>query len=289
MKILHYLTILRPVNGIMAAGAVWLGAWISSTLLSCASVSILSAVAFLSTGFGNVINDILDWKTDQISHPDRPIPSGSMSVGAAVLYALFLAATALLLAFNVAPLFGFATFVPVIALLLYALFLKGTPLVGNLLVSLLVAYALLFGSLEAPGFKHLLLPALLAMLLNLSREIVKDIQDIAGDTAAGIRTTAVLTPATLRILLLAISAAYLPLAFLPFIAGHFGIPYLIVVAAVSLPLHAMRLRYMMRNEWYAYSSKLSLLLKLEMLAGLAALAIDRLSGMIAAIRFTSVP
>lgn len=289
MKILHYLTILRPVNGIMAAGAVWLGAWISSARLTALSVSILSAAAFLSTGFGNVINDIIDWKTDQISHADRPIPSGIISVRAAVFYSVLLGGYAPLLAFMVAPLYGFATLVPVFTLILYATFLKGTPLVGNLLVALLVAYALLFGSLEAPDFNHLLLPALLAMLLNLSREIIKDIQDIAGDTAAGIRTTAALAPATLRTILFLISIAYLLLVFLPFCLGHFGIPYLIVVAAGSLPLHGMRLRYMFRKRWGDYCQKMSLFLKLEMLLGLAALGVDRLCDIIATTRLTVLP
>ncbi len=286
MKILHYLTILRPVNGMMAAGAVWLGAWISSARLNSLSVSVLAAVAFFSTGFGNAINDILDLKTDMISHPDRPLPSGSISVRAAVWYTVLLAGAALLLAFRVAPLYGFATLAPVCALTLYALFLKGTPLVGNLLVSLLVAYALLFGSLEAPDFNHLLLPALLAMFLNLSREIVKDIQDVAGDTAAGINTTAVLTPATLRILLFLISICYLSMVFLPFVFGHFGIPYLIVVVAGALPLHVMRLRFMLRKEWRENAPKISHLLKLEMLLGLAALAVDRLSDIITALQRT---
>ena len=277
MKIIHYLTILRPVNAAMAAGAVWLGAWISSSPLPAGPIFLLATVAFLSTGFGNVVNDLLDRHTDRISHPDRPLPSGTVSVRNAFGYLVFLGIAALLIAFLVAPRYGYATMLPLAALVLYALFLKGTPLAGNLLVSLLVAYALVFGSLGAPGLRRLVLPALLAMLLNLSREIIKDIEDAPGDTAAGITTSAALPPELLKKFLLISSILYGMTVFLPYFLGHFGFPYVIVISLAVLPLHIVRLRLLLKASWTAYCSTMSLLLKIEMLLGLVALAVDHLT------------
>ena len=87
---LSYLTIIRPPNVVMAAGAVFLGAWIGSSDLPFGSISILAVVAACATSFGNVINDILDVKTDLINHPDRPIPTGRMSCTEAKIYSSFL-------------------------------------------------------------------------------------------------------------------------------------------------------------------------------------------------------
>ena len=282
MKIIHYLTILRPVNAAMAAGAVWLGAWISSSPLSTWAITLLGTVAFISTGFGNVINDILDRHTDRICHPGRPLPSGRMSIRNAYGYLVILGVAALFTAFRIAPLYGYATAIPLVVLVLYALFLKGTPLAGNLLVSLLVAYSLVFGSLNAPGFHRLVLPALLAMLLNLSREIVKDIEDKPGDTAAGIATTAILPQKLLKVILLACSVLYGMMVLLPFFLGHFGFAYVIVVAAAPLPLHIYRLRLLLKSAWTVHCGTMSLLLKIEMLFGLAALAADRLTTILSA-------
>ena len=277
MKIIHFITILRPANAVMAGGAVWLGAWISDSRSPALHLSILACVAFISTGFGNVINDILDRETDRISHPERPLAKGEMHGTSAVVYAVLLATAALVLACTVAPIFGFATGIPLAMLVAYAILLKGTPFAGNLLVSFLVAYSLLFGSLGAPHFTHLIVPAALAMLLNLSREIIKDVQDSAGDRAAGIVTTAVLPALLLRRFIYLCSGLYMLLVYLPYFKGNFGIAYVAAVTTTALPLHGYRISLLMKNDWTSRCSRLSLLLKIEMLAGLAALAVDRIS------------
>jgi geranylgeranylglycerol-phosphate geranylgeranyltransferase len=167
--------------------------------------------------------------------------------------------------------------VPLLILTLYAFRLKGTPLAGNVMVSALVAYALLFGSLGAPHFTHLLIPAVLAMLLNFCREIIKDVQDAPGDRAAGISTTAVLGEKAVRRIIYGCSIVYFALLFVPALLGHFGIVYAGVVAATALPLSFLRLRKLHRPDWPTQCASISTLLKIEMLAGLLALAIDRLA------------
>jgi 4-hydroxybenzoate polyprenyltransferase len=88
-----------------------------------------------------------------------------------------------------------------IVLTFYSLFLKGIPLIGNIVVASLVAYSILFGAINADGFKTLIIPALLAFLLNLSREIIKDIQDEKGDRATQVFTSAKLPSLLLKTLI----------------------------------------------------------------------------------------
>jgi len=274
MLIIPYLKILRIQNAAMATCAVFLGAWIAESPLPWYTTAFLSLAALLSTGFGNVVNDIFDIETDRISHPDRPLPQGSITPFAAGVYALFLALFALVAAFSVGLPFGFATFLPLVLLFLYAVRLKGTPLAGNAIVSLLVAYALLFGALQAPHINRLFIPALCAMLLNFSREIVKDIEDEKGDREAGIMTTATLSRTTIARLLYLCSAVYLLLLFVPVLTGVCGIVYSCIVGTFALPLHFFRLSLIARGLWLQKASLMSSLTKYEMLAGLCALSVD---------------
>src|SRR5690606_14297971 len=99
-----------------------------------------------------------------------------------------------------------ALFVVFSALLyLYASYLKGVFLVGNLLVSGLVAMSLLIVPLfdllpaitvenqagQSAVFKIVLYYALFAFSINFIREIVKDLQDINGDKKGGMNTLAI--------------------------------------------------------------------------------------------------
>ncbi len=271
-----YVKILRFGNAAMAAGAVFLGAWISSTRLTVSEVISLAIAAFCATGFGNIINDLLDIRTDRICHPDRPLPSGTMRPAEAFLYGLFLAATSLGLSYTVSPRFGTATAAPLAVLVAYALLLKSTPLAGNAVVSIMVAYSLVYGGIGSPDFALLVVPAILAMLLNFSREIVKDIQDDPGDRTAGLTTSAMLSRALLYRILIADSVLYFALLFVPCLRGRCGLPYAGTVIAVTIPLHARRLWLMKSPDWSGRARLISSLIKIEMLSGLLALALDRL-------------
>lgn len=273
---LPYLKIIRPQNALLAGIAVALGFWLGHSALPASSLALLIIAAAAATGFGNVVNDLKDIATDSISHPDRPLPRGEISISIARIYAGALGFTALLSSLIVSPVHGAATAIPLVLLVIYAQFLKGTPLAGNIVVSLLVAYALLFGSLKTTLFAHLVIPALLAFLLNLSREIVKDLEDAPGDRAAGIITTASLSTAAINTVIFAASGAYLLLLFTPFFLNHFGIRYVIICGAIIVPLQICWVALFAGNK--PRLSLVSLLIKLEMAVGLLAIALDRIFG-----------
>ena len=275
MQPLAYLKIIRLPNAIMAGIAVLLGFWLSESAISTMSLAFLVFAAVSSTGFGNVINDIKDIETDRISHPGRPLPMGEIPIISAVIYACLLAVIALFSSFTVSTTHGLATLIPLILLFFYANVLKGTPLAGNLVVASLVAYAILYGAIDAHHFQRLIIPAFFAFLLNLSREIIKDLQDERGDSTAGIITTASLPRPFLKGLIYLLSAIYLVLLPLPVFLKHFGYVYGLICFIVILPLHFYRL-YLIRTINDSRYKTISMLFKVEMLAGLIALAADKL-------------
>jgi geranylgeranylglycerol-phosphate geranylgeranyltransferase len=273
--LLPYIKIVRPGNALMTGIAIVLGYWLSKNTTPLPGLALLVFAGICATAFGNVINDLSDIATDRISHPNRPLPQKELSPAAAWTYLVFLALWALSSAFFVSKTHIIATLIPLTLLTLYTFYFKGTPLFGNILVSLLVAYALLFGGLNAPLFHKLMLPAMLAFILNLIREIIKDLQDKPGDSAAGILTTAQLPHRFLKAIVFSLSGLYLMLVFMPTLLGHFGIAYAVVCGVIIVPLHCYWIALFARNRAPFHLANLSRLLKFEMLAGLAALALDQ--------------
>jgi geranylgeranylglycerol-phosphate geranylgeranyltransferase len=275
-SILPYLKIARMQNVLLAGAAVALGFWLSHSVLSIFSLLLLMLAAIAATAFGNSINDLYDIATDRISHPNRPLPLGEMSVRAAWIYSAVLAFTAVIAASLVSYIHAIATFIPLVLLAIYTRYLKGTPFAGNVLVSLLVAYALLFGGLSAPFFSRLLIPAILAFLLNCSREIIKTIQDAPGDRAQGLVTAAAIPMRIVKTVVYSISCVYLLLLFLPWLLSHFGPVYAGVCMIGILPLQFYWLALFVRKEWRNRLPLMATLIKWEMLIGLLALALDQL-------------
>ena len=83
-----YLEILRPFNALMGVIAVLLVAIISGNFTIY--VPVACVIVFIFTGAGNAINDYVDHKIDAINKPERPIPSGRISLRAAAIYSIAL-------------------------------------------------------------------------------------------------------------------------------------------------------------------------------------------------------
>jgi 4-hydroxybenzoate polyprenyltransferase len=149
---------------------------------------------------GNIINDIYDVEIDKINKPNKVLIGTKLSEQQA--HTLFIAfnIAGVALGFYLANSIGrpsfAALFIAFSALLyLYASYFKGLFLVGNLLVSALVAMSLIIVALfdlvppitpqnqvgQSIVFKIVLQYALFAFFINFIREIVKDLQDINGD------------------------------------------------------------------------------------------------------------
>ena len=194
MSLRGYLLIVRPVNALVAGIAVLLGVLVAGVEVTPLLFLLVVAV-FCITGAGNAINDYCDREIDGINRPERPIPSGVVSIRGAFVYSvvLFLAGIVCAAQVNVFC-FGFAC-LNTLLLVLYAARLKGVPLAGNLVVSYLAGSIFLFGG-AAAGMEGIIVNLPLAGIVFLpmtAREILKDAEDIEGDREGGARTLPMVT------------------------------------------------------------------------------------------------
>ena len=156
---------------------------------------------------GNIINDIYDVETDLVNKPNKVIVSKSISEKSAYNLYIILTIIGVLLGFYISNLVGrsgfSAIFVIISALLyIYATYLKQTTLIGNILISFLVAMSLIIVGLfellpviteqnretQLTFFKIIFDYSIFAFMINLLREMVKDIEDINGDYKAEMKT-----------------------------------------------------------------------------------------------------
>jgi geranylgeranylglycerol-phosphate geranylgeranyltransferase len=226
------LEILRPFNCAMGGAAAVIGLLLAGRFDPTVTVSIFLAV-FLVTGAGNAVNDYYDREIDAVNRPRRPIPSKRISPIRAFYYALILFVAGCLLAGLVNQLCLAMAALNSILLFLYARSFKATPLAGNVCVAFLIGSAFLFGGAAAglAGLQANLIPFLLSFLATMSREIMKDVEDMEGDRLGGARTLPILAGEKLSA---ALAAAFALAAVVLSYFAPFGKDYLIIVTAADL-------------------------------------------------------
>jgi len=181
-----YLEILRPFNALMGVIAVLLVALISGNFTIY--VPAACVIVFIFTGAGNAINDYVDHKIDAINKPKRPIPSGRISLRVALIYSisLFVIATIMALIIGVIP--GIIVILSAVLMFLYAYRLKTSCLIGNLSIAFLTGLCFVFAGVVLQTVYLSILLGFYAFLMTMAREIVKDMEDVEGDSAEGAST-----------------------------------------------------------------------------------------------------
>ncbi len=144
---------------------------------------------FFITGAAMVVNDIFDVEADAVNAPDRPLVSGAVSVKAAYVLSALLAALGLL--FSILE--GLSTFIIAAIFasiaMAYNSKLKVYGVYGNILVALCVTAPFLYGMVLAGNIDFVVIAfSVMAFLVNVAREIVKDTMDIKGDMRRGVKT-----------------------------------------------------------------------------------------------------
>ena len=156
---------------------------------------------------GYVINNIMDQETDEIAKPHNRVVGFSISETVAYNWYIGLTIVGVGIGFylsNVIYKPTFASMFILVATLLYmyATSFKQIPLLGNVVVALLLSTSIiiigLFDILPAidadnrfrmkEAFSILMDYAIFAFIINLIREIVKDLEDMDGDYQSGINT-----------------------------------------------------------------------------------------------------
>jgi len=182
-----YIALTRPGNVVLTAVAVVAGSFIAAgDSISDFQVEIIiaSLAAMMLVGGGNALNDYNDRESDKENHPNRPIPAGLISADETLVYSRILLSTGLLIV-----LFGLANKLPfvialigTIILISYENKLKALGLSGNMAVGFMSGAVFLYAGMVVNDPGPTLWMFGLAFLATVAREIVKDIQDLEGDT-----------------------------------------------------------------------------------------------------------
>ena len=188
------LRLMRPLNCIVMSLAVLVGASLTG-LGNLQWINLLfgAITAFTLTGAAMAVNDYYDFDIDKINEPNRPIPSGQVSLKASLVTTAVLTLIGLSSAFIISLFCLLFATVAWIIMVTYTTIGKRAGFPGNLLVSACVAAPFLFGSIVATNTItiNILLFASMAFLSNTGREIAKGIVDIEGDSQHKIKTLAV--------------------------------------------------------------------------------------------------
>lgn len=182
-----YIALTRPGNVVLTAVAVVAGSYIAAgdnIFDFQVEIMIASLAAMMLVGGGNALNDYNDRESDKENHPNRPIPAGLISADETLVYSRILLSAGLLIV-----LFGLANKLPfiialigTITLISYENKLKALGLSGNIAVGFMSGAVFLYAGMVVNDPGPTLWMFGLAFLATVAREIVKDIQDLEGDT-----------------------------------------------------------------------------------------------------------
>ena len=155
------------------------------------ALATLSVLFFMAAG--NALNDLSDVEIDKVAHPSRPLANGSISISETKML------ISILSLLSVASLLGclylmdgsqaYTASIYVAAVVLMITYDNGPRtkqkgLIGNIAISSLVAAVVLYGASSIEGLDAVLCwyVAGVVFFVNLSREIIKDCQDMEADS-----------------------------------------------------------------------------------------------------------
>jgi len=256
-----YLALIRPLNAVMAGVGVLIGGIVAvggDIIDQSIALRVILAyfAAFFATGAGNALNDIVDAETDKVNHPERPIPSGKLSRSQVMKMVVLGYSLTFIFAVFINYLNFIIAFVNISLMIGYEFRLKKMGFIGNLTISYLTGSVFLFGgaaTLEKDGlidmvtsneFGVTLILAFLAFLSSVGREIIKDIQDMEGDTdrltlpmKIGVKKAGILSGV---MIMAAVGLSWLPFYFE--ILGNVYLAIVIIADAILSMLFSLSLK-----------------------------------------------
>ena len=240
------------------------------TIITTPSFILLCAATLMIAAAGYIINDYYDIKIDLINNPKRVIIGKSFTRRVA-LFAHF---TINILAVVISLFLGWKIFITVFLsgflMWYYSNSLKRLALWGNITISLLSGISIYYLTfLSNNNSSMVILYALFAFMISLIREIIKDLEDMKGDSQFGCKTLPILWGIkNTKYFIFFISTIFVIIMGLLFmqrynnlLAFYFGI--------VLLPFFILLLVKLYKAESEDDYGKLSALSKAIMVAGLA--------------------
>jgi geranylgeranylglycerol-phosphate geranylgeranyltransferase len=270
------LRLVRATNLLIAAAGILAGGWIALGAVALPKLLLFAAASGMALGAaGNAWNDICDAAADRVNRPGgaRPLATGRIAAGTAHLV-VFLGALAGVAA--AALVSGRQVFVAIAALavmLAYSPLIKPRPAAGNVAVALVAGLPPFYGALAVGEPAAGVVPWVLAAWLHLAREIVKDVEDEAGDRAVGRRTLPIVVgrrPA--QVVAAGVGLLFVPASLLLPRAAAYGPAYFLIALAAQMAV-------LLAATWLILGrvERVSALLKAAMVVGLVALVAGKVA------------
>jgi len=228
--------------------AVIVGAFVSRPVTLDSIDLVLGFVTgFSICAYSMIINDYYDLEVDRVNQPERPLPSGGLSLTRALILAAVMLAigltsslvTGIPAAVLVAAIYAFLSWV-------YNFSAKKYGLAGNLIVASSLAIPFIYGGVVTGGniTSLLIFMALTSFLAGVGREVVKAMADTEGDAKRRIKSFAIshgqraASAVGALFFILAVAASQLPVllgkATLLYLVGVIAPDLLFVYLAVSI-------------------------------------------------------
>jgi len=274
--IYHIIQLSRPLNILIATFSVLIMSILSSEI-NWINAGLASIVLSLYMSGANILNDYIDVEADRVNKPHRLLVSHPMKSRTILLIIIFMFSMGSFIAsYLPLPAMQIALFFALPSILLYEFILKRIPLIGNIVVSLLVGVVFVFASssLGVQGYDAYKI-MLLAFFLNLVREIIKDMQDIEGDSKSHLMTLPIYIGLKKTIMIVrSIYLAFFIVSFMPMYTQVYAwqyIPLLVFLIHVPLLYISVRLNDDITKE---ECEKFSKILKIIIINGIIIILIS---------------
>ncbi len=268
---------------------------ISLALADFQFVLLVFATVLIAAG-GYVINDIFDQDIDAINKPKKAIIGNSISESMAYNIYVALTLSGVCIGYYLSnviqrPMFLIIFILIASLLYFYATTLKQIALVGNIIIALILSFSVLIinffdifpatavdnRDIMRPIFLILFDYAIFAFVINLIREIVKDLQDIKGDYNQGIITLPIVLGVSRTSKILAVLMSIPIVILLVYINNYLMLNNLYISVIYGLLLVVAPLIFCAVNLWNANTkeqfAKISTILKWIIFFGILSIVV----------------
>ena len=230
--------LVKPELPLAAGICVMAGEVIGSESLPTLFVGLMGFLTgFFISGAAMISNDYFDIDVDRVNHPNRPLPSGRISVPElTILTFLFSAAGFITSGLLGSIALALSVFIWIIGIL-YNWKFKESGLFGNMMVALSIAWTFIFGGAIVGGLENDMIWVFgaLAFVFDLGEEIAGGAMDVEGDDKRSARTIALVhgKKYALRVSSF-LFFLFVAISLFPFAMGWLSISYLAIFLPVDL-------------------------------------------------------
>ncbi|QSE97806.1 geranylgeranylglycerol-phosphate geranylgeranyltransferase [Fulvivirga lutea] len=244
----------------------------NASVITSLNLAILSGSTVIIAAAGYIINDYYDVKIDLINKPQRVVVGRILKRRVAMILHTALNFIGITMGFLLGYKIGLLNFISALLLWSYSNQLKRTVLVGNLVVALLTGLSIYVIAIYfEPNNNYILGYALFAFFMTLIREIIKDLEDLKGDSTFDCRTLPVVHgPRKTKLIIYIISVSLL-LSLCSLFYLRIGASMLTMALLLIGPLAYLFLR-LRKADTVKEFNYLSNYCKLVMLAGITSMA-----------------